>query len=265
LTPFNHIRCVLPYLHCEACAYAVIQIKPIAWPWALDTRQLEAQKVTSDGSIDTRELALPHQKAAVLAHLLAQYDSVINILLSSRSTEFRMLLDDWSQTQASRSRFGSAWQTTYHFSRRHAQFIDRIDMFIIENVCAEELTLVFRARGLAHCNASEVILGPGASLLSYHALGFQLGISGEYACQLSFQDLLLRDQTLYEFAWAAISKRTLTTVLAAVKLEDTHRIPDPSIELSPVQIQEGPFFEVSDILWDKFLQLMRSVVTDTLC
>ncbi|KAF8468775.1 hypothetical protein JB92DRAFT_2838496 [Gautieria morchelliformis] len=49
--------------------------------------------------------------------------------------------------------------------------------------------------------------------------------------------------TLYEFAWAAISKRTLTTVLAAVKLEDTHRIPDPSIELSPVQIQEGPFFE----------------------
>ncbi|KAF8514799.1 hypothetical protein JB92DRAFT_2829886 [Gautieria morchelliformis] len=32
-------------------------------------------------------------------------------------------------------------------------------------------------------------------------------------------------------------------VLAAVKLEDTHRIPDPSIELSPVQIQEGPFFE----------------------
>ncbi|KAF8511026.1 hypothetical protein JB92DRAFT_2831335 [Gautieria morchelliformis] len=48
---------------------------------------------------------------------------------------------------------------------------------------------------------------------------------------------------LYEFAWAAISKRTLTTVLAAVKLEDMHRIPDPSIELSPVQIQEGPFFK----------------------
>ncbi|KAF8507881.1 hypothetical protein JB92DRAFT_2832616 [Gautieria morchelliformis] len=64
-----------------------------------------------------------------------------------------------------------------------------------------------------------------------------------YAWQLSFQNLLLRDQTLYEFAWAAISKRTLTTVLAAVKLEDTHRFPDPSIELSPVQIQEGPFFE----------------------
>jgi hypothetical protein len=134
-------------------------------------------------------------------------------------------------------------------------------MFIIGNVCAEELTLGFRARGLAHYNASEVILGPGAALLSYHALGFQLGISGEYAFQLSFQNLLLRDQTLYEFAWAAISKRTLTTVLAAVKLEDTHRIPDPSIELSPVQIREGPFFEVSDVLWDKFLQLMRSVVT----
>ncbi|KAF8529956.1 hypothetical protein JB92DRAFT_2858938 [Gautieria morchelliformis] len=48
---------------------------------------------------------------------------------------------------------------------------------------------------------------------------------------------------LYEFSWAAISKRTLTTVLAAVKLEDAHRIPDPSIELSPVQIQEGPLFE----------------------
>ncbi|KAF8531642.1 hypothetical protein JB92DRAFT_3104856 [Gautieria morchelliformis] len=53
----------------------------------------------------------------------------------------------------------------------------------------------------------------------------------------------LASLTLYEFAWAAISKHTLTTVLAAVKLEDTHRIPDPSIKLSPVQIQEGPFFK----------------------
>jgi hypothetical protein len=35
--------------------------------------------------------------------------------------------------------------------------------------------------------------------------------------------------------------------------------------LFPVQIQEGPFFKVSDVLWDKFLQLMCSVVTDTLC
>ncbi|KAF8526391.1 hypothetical protein JB92DRAFT_2872788 [Gautieria morchelliformis] len=64
-----------------------------------------------------------------------------------------------------------------------------------------------------------------------------------YMCALSNQIFVGKSMALYEFAWAAISKRTLTTVLAAVKLEDAHRIPDPSIELSPVQIQEGPFFE----------------------
>ena len=47
-------------------------------------------------------------------------------------------------------------------------------------------------------NETDLAFGPGCAILSYCAIGYVMGISGEEAFELADQGLLFRDQTPYD-------------------------------------------------------------------
>lgn len=199
-----------------------------------------------DENVKDEDPELPPEKSAMYAYLQAQIADVVLILNGSRdcsSSHFCHLMDDWLQTLAKQTGKGPArtFGLTFDFFTAHNRFIDSVDGFIIESLCAKQLT---RQLDAISTELGEKVFGLGLAILSYHATGFYLGISGEYACELSYQGLLLREKTPYELAWHAFHARMMLGAQETAEFTLTHRIPDKNIHLPPIQVLQGPILQV---------------------
>ncbi|KAF8589639.1 hypothetical protein K439DRAFT_1612644 [Ramaria rubella] len=183
------------------------QVLLIQWPWALDTRDLKHQCLECEKADCEVTLTLTPQKSQILGFLRQQYPTVKAILTNS-SRQFGFVMHDWAEALKGRSRHGSAFGLSYGFFRAHAQCLDAIDLYIIKNLCAQELTLLLKGSILTYSplETTDLIFGPGCAILAYNALGVYLGMTGKQACNL----------------------------------QDSHRISNQDILLPPIQTLPGP-------------------------
>jgi hypothetical protein len=224
------------------------QLAKIQWPWALDTRHLEQQQLELDKGL---AIGLPFdltpQKITVLASLRAALPTVVDILTGA-SLQFSYLMLDWDDILGKRSHKTSDFELSFRFFGAHSRLLDAVDKFLIQSVCAVELgQLVQNGHNtITHSGLqdSNHAFGPGSAILAYHALGLEIGISGEQAYQYASQGLVTRIGLPHELAWEAMRERILITTQGETIFTRTHRVPDRSVELNSPQILPGPLLEV---------------------
>ncbi|KAF8513224.1 hypothetical protein JB92DRAFT_3167152 [Gautieria morchelliformis] len=114
--------------------------------------------------------------------------------------------------------------------------------YLIESQCGSSLASLLHQSMVSSSTVNEANLafGPGCGILSYCAIGYAMGSSGEEAFELTAQGLLFRDQLSYELAWQATRQCLTLTPIEDAQFVHSHRIPDTSIELPAIQILIGP-------------------------
>jgi hypothetical protein len=226
-----------------------IQVAAIKWPWALDDTHLErrahAQECAGILHFEV-DPDLPPSRAKVLHHLRSQFFEISQVL-EGFAPHFSNLMSDWDESLRKRKHKTSNPMLTHDFVHAHnLNLLDNADTFLVQDICVPELAqLMEKSQRLEQPDMANLAFGPGAAMLVYLVLGFWLKISAESAYRLASQGLLIRNQSDYELAWAAMRERVLLGIMGESKFRDSHRIPDFTLELPPqLQVLPGPLLEV---------------------
>ncbi|KAF8532355.1 hypothetical protein JB92DRAFT_2824453 [Gautieria morchelliformis] len=181
---------------------------------------------------------LPHELEAHEFNELAA-------MFTGTSCKYSAIMTEWQELERDRGphpNLRNPFEPSYLFFSGHSYLLDDIYKYLIESQCGSSLASLLHQSMVSSSavNEANLTFGPGCAILSYCAIGYAMGISGEEAFELAAQGLLFRDQSSYKLAWQAIRQRLTLTPIEDAQFVRSHRIPDTSIELPAVQILIGP-------------------------
>jgi hypothetical protein len=206
----------------------------------LDSTWLEAlEEQTPAGHVCDPTKSLPQKKREVWAHLLSQLEGIARII-KREVPDLRLLMLKWDRHCAKRWR--SKDEMTLQFSQRYSRCLDAVDTFLIKHLCAPMLLrLLCVGSSEMGINSNETVLatGPGVAILALVVLSFTLDVSLEDAFMLASTERLLRELAPQETAWRTMCTRTLLTPDGTARFNTSHRIPDPTLEIPPIQVVLG--------------------------
>lgn len=216
---------------------------------------------------------LPHEKAEMLARLRLAYASIIPIL-TNQSSDFAWLINEWRTFCENSQREANPFKKSYVFFEIHGgNIVDKVDRFLIEAMCASELSdLLYSFQPddgqsmETKLDTSNKLFGLGCSILAYHTLGISLGISGEEACEYEQQGLLFCAICDHKQAWDALKARTLLTPQQFSRFQHSHRISCSALNIPRIEILPGPHLEVCychEFLHHEFIKATETKATET--
>ncbi|KAF8505105.1 hypothetical protein JB92DRAFT_3122741 [Gautieria morchelliformis] len=213
------------------------QIPKLRWPADLDMCDLEAAEAQGLADDQIRDILSP-AKAAARDYLCTVIDTVAEILVQPSRTSFNRLVDQWNECLAKCTRSTLDAGLTFDFFREHSQYLDNVDAYIIGSSCASRLACVLReTHGIqGHLEQTNLVFGPGCTILAYHLLGNQMGLGAEETYVLEDQGHLYRPSSDHELVWEAMRGRISLSVKGHDDFEQTHRIMDTTIKLPGVEV-----------------------------